>query len=399
MWTFIKGLNSQKFGKKRRKIRRVIAVLQSHHAWNLEEVPASVRSIIGMTWFCRVCEVQNPQHLEKCRSCKQHWGAVWKPAKRKTRSRSKSQRYVKETPSDAEKKGDEWQVFQEKVPWVQSTPSRSSAYRTDTPMAATGKDLQLPPQPVLPPPPAIAKEVVEESLSTEEQKLLEHLRGLSGMRMELPQVMTQQLRELEQKEQRVLSAKALSHGHLNRLSRLKNQVTGAAKRIKELDVEWNAFMERTMARVKEHAALYQGCRSDLLETYNQKLQELHALKEEVSVASRSLMNQPDLDFSVEEMPSLPTQLAEMQLCLQEGGTVAPTEEWAEPVDLTEAMEEEELLKEPEGKESEARKEMTAMKPFRSVASPTGVAKTHLKPKNDKQAKEKDSRSKEDKVEA
>jgi ribosomal protein L40E len=83
------------------------AVLQSHHTWNPEEVPASIRYIIDMTWLCRACEVQNPQHLEWCRSCKQHWGEVWKPAKRKTRSRSKSQKYAKGTTSDTEKKGDE----------------------------------------------------------------------------------------------------------------------------------------------------------------------------------------------------------------------------------------------------------------------------------------------------
>jgi hypothetical protein len=260
--------------------------------------------------------------------------------------------------------------------------------------------LQLPPQPVLPPPPPLPKEVEEESLSAEEQKLLEYLRGLSGMGMDLLQQMSQQLKELEQKEQRVLSAKALSHGHLNRLSRLKNQVSGAAKRIKDLDAEWNAFMERTMARVKEHAALFQGCRSDLLEVYNQKLQELHALKEEVSVASRSLVNQPALDFSVEEMPALPSQMAEIQMCLQDGGAVSHAGEIIEPVDLTEPMEEEELMEEqPDRKEGEIRTESTALKPFRSVASPTGVAKSHLKSKTDKHVREKESKHKEDKGEA
>jgi hypothetical protein len=170
---------------------------------------------------------------------------------------------------------------------------------------------------------------------------------------------------------------------------LKNQVSGAAKRIKDLDAEWNAFMERTMARVKEHAALFQGCRSDLLEVYNQKLQELHALKEEVSVASRSLVNQPALDFSVEEMPALPSQMAEIQMCLQDGGAVSHAGEIIEPVDLTE----------PDRKEGEIRTESTALKPFRSVASPTGVAKSHLKSKTDKHVREKESKHKEDKGEA
>lgn len=257
-------------------------------------------------------------------------------------------------------------------------------------MTKEGKDMQLPPQPVLPPPPPVPKEAEEVSLSAEEQKLLEHLRGLSGMGMDLPAQMVQQLQDLEQKEQRILSAKALSHGHLNRLNRLKQQVGSAAKRIKDLDSEWNAFMERTMTRVREHAALYQGCRSDLLEAYNQKFQELHSLKEEVSLASKSLIDQTEPSFHVEDMPILSAQLAEVQSCLAEGNQGHGPGEEMDSIDLTGLpMEEEELLEDQEdSKDSDHKKEPLAMKPFRSAASPTGVAKTHLKPKAEKgQSKE------------
>ena len=329
--------------------------------------------------------MQNGQHLDRCRTCKQHWADVWVPAKKKNRSRSKSQNYAKGRSSEKATQGDEWQVFQEKVPWIQSTPMRSTTYRIETPMTKDGKELQLPPQPNLPPPPPVPKEVEEVSLSAEEQKLLEHLRGLSGMGMDLPTQMVQQLQGLEQKEQRVLSAKALSHGHLNRLNRLKQQVGSAAKRIKDLDSEWNAFMERTMTRVREHAALFQGCRSDLLEAYNQKLQELHSLKEEVSMASKSLIDQTEPEVQVEDMPLLSVRLAEMQSCLAEGNQEQGPGEAMDSIDLTDLpVEDEELMRDQEeAKDSDRKRESLALKPFRSAASPTGVAKTHLKGKTEK----------------
>ena len=85
------------------------------------------------------------------------------------------------------------------------------------------------------------------------------------------------------------SQKPLTHGHLNRLNKVKSQLTNAAKRIEELDQEWSSFVQKTMEKVKQHAAMYQSCRADLLEAYNTKLEELSMLKKEMTEASLSML--------------------------------------------------------------------------------------------------------------
>ena len=340
-----------------------------------------------MTWFCRSCEVQNSQHLDKCRQCRAHWSEVWEPPKRKVRSRSKSRKYNKAEATGEQEQQATWQVFQEKVPWVQSTPARATSYRTDVTSDAKDKDLQLPPQPVLPPPPMPSMEREGgDALTTEEIKVLEHLRGLKGMNIALPEEMAQQLADLTVKEQRMATAKALTHGHINKFHKVKGQVAGAAKRIRELDAEWNAFMNRTMERVKEHGLLYQKCRADMMETYNQKLKELQTLKEEVSIASRSLVDQHTGDFDMDEMPGVADQMMKLQNALAENGTVDLTGDQME-----DQLDEEELVAaNMDQGEEEAKKDLpSALRPFRSAASPQQVAKTHLKAKQEKHQKDKD----------
>ena len=193
--------------------------------------------------------------------------------------------------------------FPAKVPWITSTPGRMVSTKTEVAGDAMRGNhryhlnrfclhLQRSPSDM------------EESLSSEEIKILEHLRGLQSMGMELSESMEQQLQLLATKENKMNSTKVLSHGHLNKYKKLKGQVATSAKRIKELDTEWNAFVSRTMAKIKEHGLMYQRCRSDMLEQYNQKLAELHSIKEEVSVASRSLIGQPDMEEGLEDAPDL-----------------------------------------------------------------------------------------------
>ena len=357
-----------------------MSLLAAHHSWNPLEIPSVIRSQLQpskMTWFCRRCEVQNSHNLEKCKACWRHWSEVWEPSKRKARSRSKSKKEAQAQPSK-ESAEESWQVFPAKVPWITSTPGRMVSTKTEVAGDAMEGELSLPPQPVLPPPPKVPSDM-EESLSSEEIKILEHLRGLQSMGMELSESMEQQLQLLATKENKMNSTKVLSHGHLNKYKKLKGQVATSAKRIKELDTEWNAFVSRTMAKIKEHGLMYQRCRSDMLEQYNQKLAELHSIKEEVSVASRSLIGQPDMEEGLEDAPDLEGGLAEVRTTLADLGTV----------DLTDGpMEDEEMLADfQDAKDSEPKKEPLALKPFRSAASPSGVAKNHLKPRSDKHAKE------------
>ena len=58
-----------------------------------------------------------------------------------------------------------------------------------------------------------------------------------------------------------------THGHLNKLTRLKTQVSTAGKKIVALDQEWTKFKDATVAQIRKHAQLYQQCRADLLESF------------------------------------------------------------------------------------------------------------------------------------
>ena len=345
-----------------------------HHSWNPLELPLIIRrqfKPVAMTWFCRKCEVQNSQQFEKCRSCKKHWSEVWEPSKKKVRSRSKSRKKAKGVTSE-EKTDESWQVFPSRVPWIQSTPARMASSRLEVNSDVKEGDVQLPPQPILPPPPPVPLEMQEESLTADETKILEHLRGLQSAGVTLSESMEKQLQVLLQREHKTQAAKILTHGHINRLHKLKSQVSGSAKRIKELDAEWGAFVTRTLTKIKEHGVMYQSYRADMLEQYNQKLSELHAMKKEVSAASQSLVGQPNEEEPMLDAPDLDTSFEMLQTALAESSAIDLTEE---------PMEEDEMIADPpESKGEEAKKESLAMKPFRSAASPTGVAKAHLKSK-------------------
>ena len=188
------------------------------------------------------------------------------------------------------------------------------------------------------------------------------------------------------------SAKALSHGHLNRLNKAKNQAAAAAKKIKDLDAEWQAFMKRTTERVRQHALMFQDCRASLLETYNQRLQDLQMLKKEVTAATMSLVDQPQLEQDVEEPPLVAEHMEELNVTFLQGSIMEEM-----PIDLTEGpMEDVEAGEHMEEGRSERKSSPPALQPFRSAASPTTVAKSHLKSKPEKGIKDKDAKAKEDK---
>ena len=337
-----------------------------------------------MTWFCRDCEVQNSQTLQSCRQCKQHWSKVWQP---KRKSRSKSRKY-KEDEKEKAQTQEEVSIFPSKVPWIQTTPSRSMTNRIDG-ISNDGGELQLPPQPVLPPPPIASKETQAEALTSDEQKMLEHLRGIQNMGMDMPVNMQERLNHLVQKEQKHLVDKSLTHGHINRLNKLKGQVAACGKKVQTLDIEWNSFVQKTQEKVRLHALMYQQCRANLMENYNSKLSELQLIKEEVNRASQTLLKPPEIETLEAAQPDVGTQMEELARIFQEGGQVES------PIEIGDAsMEEEELVM--DGTEADQKKPVSlAMKPFRSAASPSGVAKAHLKMK-DKEQKDGKHRDKEDK---
>jgi len=237
--------------------------------------------------------------------------------------------------------------------------------------SASHREMELPPQPVLPPPPTGQENV---SLTESESKKLQSLRSLESMGMELTEEMMRQLEQLTAKEQMAASAKALTHGHLNRLHKLRNQVSASAKKVVDLDKEWTAFITNTLTKVKEHAQMYQSCRADLLEVHNQKIAELLVVKKEMSEASMSLLGQAQPAVEIPEMPDPAEGILALQEAMQEGGAVGP-------IDLTEEMEEDGL----EGFDQTGitpKIVSKALKPFKGATSPTKVANLHLKTKTE-----------------
>ena len=261
-----------------------------------------------MTWYCRECQTQNGPKLDHCRLCHKHWEKVWVPSRKKSRSKSRS--YVKENKEESES-ADQWQVFPQKAPWVTSTPSRSTSYRMDVMQESCEKELTPSFQTVPEQQPSLA-ETSDTPMTTEETKLLEHLRGLHGMGIDLTEGMALQLEKLQTKEAKQAAGKTLSHGHLNKLNKVRAQVKTAAKKVEDLDGEWNKFVQNIVQKIQQHALMYQTCRSDMLEVFNNRLAELQAIKKEVGLASRSLLEQSGEIVSVPEIPHVADQMQQMQ---------------------------------------------------------------------------------------
>eukprot|EP00435_Cladocopium_sp_Y103_P026462 s237_g6.t1 len=329
-----------------------------------------------MTWYCQQCRVNNSERQVYCQKCQSHWSAVWVQPKRRSRSKSRAKnRYQGADQKSDQAEVQDWSIFPRDAPWIPTTPAARSSRKVETVDGPGAKELQSA-QPVVPPTSA----QVEIALSPEEEKMLEHLVGVQKMGMELTDSMTRQLESLKSR-QAVASVKPLTHGHLTRLNKVKSQVNAAGKKIVDLDREWASFMETTMTKVREHAALYQGCRSDLLETYNDaKLADLNVLKQEMSEASRTMLGQPLMDIEIPEQPDLAEQLQAMT-------EIIDVESQVGAVDLTEDMEEDEMESDQPG----ALKTLAAKAPksFRASSSPLKVANQMLKIKaKDKEKEEK-----------
>eukprot|EP00435_Cladocopium_sp_Y103_P032442 s1783_g8.t1 len=335
-----------------------------------------------MTWYCRACQINNGPRSMYCNSCQNHWNAVYTAPKRRSRSKSVKQRHSTEQEGEkGEKKESDsavWEVFPSKAPWVPTTPAMRNSSRLGDSQAAKEPDSQ--PQPVLQQPSVPGD---SNSLSPSEEKLLQHLKGLKALNMDLTAQMAQQLEVLSVKETAAASSKPLTHSHINKMNKLKNQLSNAAKRIASLDSEWMSFTSQTMEKIRMHAQLYQDCRADLLEQYNLKFQEFNAIKEEMSMASASMLGQAAPMMEVPQMPDITTQLTNLQNALSEGGPL----ETLDQIDLTE--DDEEMEEEMEGGSSKTKlKSSPKIKPFRNSTSPQKVANLHLKPKPEsKESKE------------
>eukprot|EP00438_Fugacium_kawagutii_P008181 Skav214675 [mRNA] locus=scaffold923:540234:541367:- [translate_table: standard] len=360
-----------------------------------------------MTWQRGPCQLPNSDTAEHCRNCQKHWRHVWHQSKRRrngshSRPRQevadKSDKKDKTTKKDPvnpsktpikEKEQDAWQVFPTRVPWVATTP-QSRIPRVQE--QEQSEDKPLPPNPVLPAPPASRTVVAtpSDTLTESEAETLKHLKALKDLGS-LPEMLVTQLQELEKRQSLAVSQRTLNHGHLNRLHRVRNQVQSTVKKIVAVDEDWRNFISEVTSKVHMHAHQFQAHRGDLLETLNTKLQELETIKLEVSTASQQLMGQtPVIDTQLEDM-NLQEQLAQFhQMTAAMGVTDTPLVEVSEEEpEQTEELDEEMEAATPGSDKPSKVKSHLAPAPFRQPGSPGKVASHHLKGKEQDKEKRRD----------
>ena len=203
--------------------------------------------------------------------------------------------------------------------------------------------------------------------------------------MEFPEALEAQLVLLEEKEKISLSSKALSHGHLNKLTKLKAQTAAQAQKIATLDHGVGRRLCRTRwEKIKHPSELYQQCRGEMLELYNTRLEEMRQMKHDLNLASRSL-----LDQQLEEPPIPETINVDEQMSVLK----EPMANFGNSGGCGRVDGEEDVVEIPGSQEEEtatgSRDAKTATKAaFRGAASPQKVAQLHLKTKKDKDKVEK-----------
>ena len=246
----------------------------------------------------------------------------------------------------------------------------------------------MPPNPILPDPPRqVAMAEADAELSAKEIKTLEHLRALQSMEVELTGPLQKQLEDLERREKIHGASQEVTHGHLNRLKRLKYQITAAAKRVQSLDTEWKQFVISTSKKIQEHAELYQKSRQELMQKYMEKVAERETLKKEVSAATESMLQVKEEEVDKIDDNDYALQMGQMHSLLAMGNLDQPpvdTADAAEPVvmevqeipdsdlDAPANLEEEELVRDVP---------KTKAKTFVGSTSPNRVANQTLKPKH------------------
>ena len=72
-------------------------------------------------------------------------------------------------------------------------------------------------KPILPPAPSVEEPM---GLTADEEKMLQHLKGLQAMDMDLTESMARKLEQLSMREAKAQSNRTLTHGHLNKLNKL-----------------------------------------------------------------------------------------------------------------------------------------------------------------------------------
>lgn len=199
------------------------------------------------------------------------------------------------------------------------------------------------------------------------------LRSLKDLQT-LPEPMQEQLTALEAKQQVQPVATTLTHGHLNRMHRARNQVQAQARKIQELDQDWKKFTADANLRLQEHAAQFQRHRAELVEVYHRKLKDWEDIKAEISSASQSLVEQQPQLEPLEPAPQVQMDVGQFQTMAQQ---IMETEE----VQFLEADDEEtEPMEEMDEEGKKSTKKLAPRAFSRAAGSPHRVAKDAIKVK-------------------
>lgn len=200
-----------------------------------------------------------------------------------------------------------------------------------------------------------------------------HLTALKALQ-QLPELLQQQLTQLEARQAASSSQRALSHGHLNRLHRIRNQTQSLSKKISVLDQDWKQFMLDVEQKVHLHSQHYQKHRGELMDSLNQKLLELDAVKKEVSSASQALLGQttePDMNFEDHELQQQLLHFQQLSSTLTSSMAEAPSM----PQEISDGDDMEDASPELATEEVKPARTNLAPAPFRSPGSP-GKVSTH-----------------------
>ena len=204
-------------------------------------------------------------------------------------------------------------MLPEQVPWVMSTPqTRLATKRTDLKAAAEPAQQHLETPQVT----GDSKAV----MTQEEHKLLDHLKALVEMKIEPSEALQSQYDALVQKEKEIQASKALTHGHVHRVNRLKEQAEAAGRKIRALDIEWQGFMKATQEKIAAHAKLYQSCRAEHMEMYNKKKEEWQKAKQAAHSATQALL-EAKTEIEVTEVVDVEEQVAQMNSEMVQAGLV------------------------------------------------------------------------------
>eukprot|EP00438_Fugacium_kawagutii_P019094 Skav234722 [mRNA] locus=scaffold634:421343:422341:- [translate_table: standard] len=302
-----------------------------------------------MDWMCSTCQIPNRATAEYCSQCQAHWGSVWKRKNRRSKSRKqrdKKDKKAKEQDNKGQAAKDPQQLvspedailISEKLPWIPSTPSARQQTRQVEIKGGTDAPVPLPSQPPPPqlPAPPVGGTMQKEKMSPSDQQLLQHLIGLRELGTELSPDLAGLLQSLEEKSRS--QTQMLSHSHVNRLNKLRQQVSAAGRKVSDLDRGWTMFAQSMMDKIQHHSQLYLECRQRYLEAFRGKQAELQAAKDMIQQASQGLHALPELEVKVE-----PEDVKGAAQVMQQMLTVMPEQSEVLMVDDDDMDGEEELV--------------------------------------------------------